>query len=151
VTALLAAVAAAPADWYAVFGTTSAVMAAPWLWVGIAMWTVCAIHVGYLVASARLYAVDVHERGIDVASGLFHRSRQFIWFFQMPVEAQYTRSGAEFLTRTASLHLLYNDLTTNKVELNLAGVGTPCQVEEVRMYIEERRVRERTPMRGPFT
>ena len=56
-----------------------------------------------------------------------------------------------FLTHTASLQLRYNDTTSTVRDLQLAGIGSPSEVEQIRGYLEARRLAERAPLRGFLT
>jgi hypothetical protein len=100
---------------------------------------------------AHLYHVSFHERGLEIARGVLHRRKQFIWYYQLTEDPSYTRTPATYLTHTATLRLTYEDTHTTVRVLDLAGIGSPGEVEQLRGYLETRRLAERAAMRGPFT
>lgn len=104
-----------------------------------------------ILVQSRLYGVTFYERGFDIATGVFRRHKQFLWYYQLTEEPRYVRTPMMFLTHTASLQIKYNDAATTVKDLELSGIGSPREVEEIRMYIESRRLAERSPMRGFLT
>lgn len=104
-----------------------------------------------LVVRSRLYTVIFFERGLDIATGVFHRSKQFIWYYQITEEPCYLRGPWMFVTHTASLRLKYNDAATSSQDIDLSGIGSPQEVDWLRSYIQARRLAERSPMRGFLT
>jgi hypothetical protein len=103
-----------------------------------------------VVLRARCYTVTFHERGFELAAGVLHRRKQFIWYHQLVDEPTYLRTPATFLTHTASLQVRYDRAATT-YELLLAGIGSPGEVDRIRAYIETRRLAERAPIRGFLT
>jgi hypothetical protein len=121
------------------------------LWLAaIALWARALIGAGVAVLGSQLYRVTFHERGFDLATGILHRRRRFVWYYQLTGEPTYLRTPLMFLTHTASLQVAYDDGGDVK-SIELAGIGSPAQVEHIRQYIETRRLAERIPMRGFFT
>lgn len=121
------------------------------LWLAaIVLWARALAAAGVAVLRSRLYRVTFHERGFDLATGVLHRRRRFVWYYQLTGEPTYLRTPLMFLTHTASLRVAYDDGGDVK-SVELAGIGSPAQVEHIRQYIETRRLAERIPMRGFFT
>lgn len=113
-----------------------------------AMWILAAIKTTVAVVQALMYSVVFHERGFELATGVLHRRRQFIWYYQLAEEPVYVRTPVMFLTYTASLRVTYDHAATTVRPLELSGIGSPRATEHVRTYLETRRLAERSSMRG---
>jgi hypothetical protein len=115
------------------------------------MWMRAGTKTMVVLAQSLMYTVAFHQRGFEVASGVLHRRKQFIWYYQITEEPMYVRTPIMFLTYTASLQITYNH-TANAVRgMQLSGIGSPREVEQVRAYLETRRLAERSPIRGALT
>jgi hypothetical protein len=116
-----------------------------------ALWVRAGIITVVALVRAHLYAVTFHQRGFEVATGILNRRKRFIWYYQLTEEPHYVRTPGMFVTHTASLQISYNDDAHTARRLELAGIGSPREVEAIRSYIELRRLAERSPIRGPLT
>jgi hypothetical protein len=115
------------------------------------MWARAGIKTLVVLAQSLMYTVAFHQRGFEVASGVLHRRKQFIWYYQITEEPMYVRTPIMFLTNTASLQVTYNHTANAAREMELSGIGSPREVEQIRAYLETRRLAERSPMRGALT
>jgi len=115
------------------------------------MWARAGIKTLVVLAQSLMYTVAFHQRGFEVASGVLHRRKQFIWYYQITEEPMYVRTPIMFLTNTASLQVTYNHTANAVREMELSGIGSPREVEQIRAYLETRRLAERSPMRGALT
>jgi membrane protein YdbS with pleckstrin-like domain len=115
------------------------------------LWVRVGIKIAAVLARSHRFNISFHERGLDVATGVLHRRKKFIWYYQLTEEATYVRTPVMYLTHTASLQLAYNDTPTTHTYLELTGIGSPSEVERIRAYLETRRLAERIPMHGFFT
>jgi hypothetical protein len=115
------------------------------------MWIRAGIKTTIALVQSLMYSVVFHERGFEVATGVLHRRRQFIWYYQLTEEPVYARTPVMFLTHTASLQVSYNHTANTVRNMELSGIGSPREVEQIRAYLETRRLAERSPMRGSLT
>ncbi|WP_330230865.1 tetratricopeptide repeat protein [Nocardia sp. NBC_00508] len=99
----------------------------------------------------RAYTTQLYDYGMDVSTGVFRRSRQFVWYYQITEPPTYVRDAREYLTHTASLLISYNNTATTTVRMKLRGIGSPREVEQMRSYLQSRIPAERLPIRGPWT
>lgn len=120
-------------------------------WLGVlAVFRLCAIVIAVVVRS-RMNTVTLYDYAMDVHTGVFHRKRHLVWYYQITEPPAYVRTPVTFLTRTASLWIHYNDayLTTERVTLD--GIGSPKTVNELREYLENRILTERMTTRPGTT
>jgi membrane protein YdbS with pleckstrin-like domain len=99
----------------------------------------------------RMYTAQLYEYGMDVNTGVLRRSKQFIWYYQITEPPTYVRKLTNYLTNTASLLVSYNNTASTSAQVELRGIGSPEQVNEVRAYLQSRIPPERLPIRGPWT
>ncbi|MEU2256817.1 tetratricopeptide repeat protein [Nocardia xishanensis] len=99
----------------------------------------------------RMYTAQLYDYGMDVSAGVFRRSKQFVWYYQITEPPTYVRRPANYLTHTASLIVSYNDTAATTVRVQLRGFGSPRQVDQIRSYLQSRIPSERLPIRGPWT
>jgi hypothetical protein len=115
---------------------------------GAALWLRVTALALTAVLRARLYSVTFHDRAMELASGVLHRRKQLIWYFQLAAEPEYVRTPVMLLTHTASLRITYEDTAGTSRTMDLLGIGTPPQVDLIRRLLEAHRLNERVPMRG---
>ncbi|WP_162272727.1 tetratricopeptide repeat protein [Nocardia lijiangensis] len=99
----------------------------------------------------RMYTAQLYDYGMDVSEGVFRRSKQFVWYYQITEPPTYVRKPADYLTHTASLIVNYNNTAATTARVRLRGFGSPRQVDQVRSYLQSRIPSERLPIRGPWT
>ncbi|MFF0448899.1 tetratricopeptide repeat protein [Streptomyces sp. NPDC004609] len=105
-----------------------------------------------LLVRPRTDGADFYEYGVDVKSGFVRRRVQFIWYYQIVESPGYARTLGTYLTNTASLTLRYNEAGASSTRtVELTGIGTPKQVQEIGRYVESRTFPERHVVRGPWT
>lgn len=112
------------------------------------------LFVGVPVAALKsvTYGADIYEYGVDVKQGLFKRTIQFIWYYQIVESPTYVRNFGNYFTQTASIGIRYNEAGASSSKyVELPGLGTPDYVRTVLgHYLEARIPPERVPMRGPW-
>ncbi|WP_156371395.1 tetratricopeptide repeat protein [Nocardia arizonensis] len=99
----------------------------------------------------RAYTAVLYDHGMDVSAGIFRRSKQFVWYYQITEPPTYVRTLRDYLTNTASLAISYNNTATTTSRVVLRGIGSPRRVEQVRSFLRGRIPAERLPIRGPWT
>ena len=124
-------------------GFSTLVLLLAWLTVGL-------LFLGIFVRAWR-YQVYVFEHGVEVDRGVFHRTVEFLWYYQLPSEPRYVRTTSMFWTRTATLVVKYNDSQWTTKDLTLDGIGRPRQVRRLQQFIESRRLTERGASGGGLT
>lgn len=126
-----------------------------WKWIALLVilfiWIRAAIKIGALFLQSRLYRISVYQRGMDIATGVFRRRKQYLWYYQISEEPAYVRRPSMFLTNTASLQVKYNNGNSATKSITLAGIGSPREVDNLRADIESRRLAERATMKGFLT
>lgn len=100
---------------------------------------------------ARLIGADLHEYGMEVHTGVWRRTRQFVWYYQITETPTYLRTPFSYLTHTASLLVRYNTTASTTAEVELTGIGSPGAVVEVRDHLQSRIPPERLAVRGAWT
>jgi hypothetical protein len=104
-----------------------------------------------IMVRTRMYTAQLYEYGMDVSTGVLRRSKQFIWYYQITEPPTYVRTLTSYLTNTASLLVSYNNTASTTVQVELRGIGSAKQADEVRAYLQSRIPPERLPIRGPWT
>ncbi|WP_040787157.1 tetratricopeptide repeat protein [Nocardia pneumoniae] len=99
----------------------------------------------------RMYTAQLYDHGMDVSTGVLRRVKQFVWYYQITEPPTYVRKPLNYLTHTASLSVSYNDTASTTRRVELRGIGSPREVEEVRGFLQSRIPPERLPIRGPWT
>jgi hypothetical protein len=104
-----------------------------------------------VLAKSRANGADFYQYGVEVKTGLLDRSVHFIWYYQITESPCYVRRLPDYLTRTATLGLRYNQSGESSARyVELLGIGTPGQVRQLRQYVESRIPAERIPIKGPL-
>lgn len=121
-------------------------------WAAVLLWLVYVpIVLLAVTVYSRMNSACLYEYGMEVSSGAINRSKKFIWYYQITESPTYVRTLRNYLTHTASLKMNYDHTASTTERVELIGIGTPKEVDEVREYLQSRILPERLPIRGPWT